>query len=61
MQTTEITRTLPDLDPAVGVQIGDEILLDVAKTEKVSLVKGSKSSPTQSHQSRAWTRGGNVD
>ena len=63
MNTTEtITRVVPVLDPEVGEQLGDDILLDVAKTEKVKRVKGSgRASSLQSHTARAWTRGGNVD
>ena len=65
MQTTtqEVTRALPQLDEREGAKIGDEILLDVAKTEKVKSVTGSGSSAwvPQSGESRAWTRGGDVD
>lgn len=57
------TRTLPDLDPSVGTRLGDEILLDVAKTEKVKKVPGRSrtSGAVRSHQARAWTRNGDVD
>lgn len=62
MQTTEITRVLPDLDPTVGETIGDDILLDAAKSERIKRVKGGgRQSSLQSHTARAWTRGGNVD
>lgn len=56
------TKVLPDVDPEVGTRIGDEILLDAAKAEKIRKVKGGgRRSSLQSHQARAWTRGGNVD
>ena len=59
--TQEVTRTLPELDETAGAALGDEILLDVAKTEKVKRVKGGGSSRLQSGTSRAWTMGGDVD
>lgn len=57
MQTTT-TPVLPDLDPALGQQLGDEILLGAAKVEKVAKVKSTNGSP---NAVRAWTLGGNVD
>lgn len=59
--TQEVTRTLPQLDESEGARLGDEILLDVASTEKVKKVKGGGSSRLQSGTSRAWTMGGDVD
>lgn len=62
METNTITRTLPDIDKTIATRTGDEILLDVARTEKVKRVAGSgRRSSMQSHSSRAWTRSGDVD
>jgi hypothetical protein len=56
MQTNTISRTLPELDEGVAAQTGNEILLDVASTEKVKRVPGASRSTV-----RAWTASGNVD
>lgn len=56
MQTNTITRALPEIDQEVAAQTGDEILLDVAMTEKVKKVPGASRSTV-----RAWTASGNVD
>lgn len=53
---------LPDVDPALGNQLGDEILLSTARSEKVAKVRGaSRNGRLQSAASRAWTMGGQVD
>ena len=62
MGSTTATPILPDLDPAVGNEIGDEILLDAAAASKVAKVKsGGTSTRFTGSQSRAWSLGGNVD
>lgn len=66
MQNTlirEVTRTLPEIDESTSAGLGNDILLDVAKTNKVKRVQttGRRSSANQSGTSRAWTRGGDVD
>jgi hypothetical protein len=52
---------LPQLDPAVGAQLGDDVLLSAASQEKATKVTGARSGAFQSHTARAWTRGGQVD
>lgn len=53
---------LPELDESVAAGLGDEILLNVAATDKVKRVRGGgRRSQFQSGTSRAWTRGGDVD
>lgn len=54
--TNTITRALPEIDQEVAAQTGDEILLDVALTEKVKKVPGASRSTV-----RAWTASGAVD
>ena len=56
MQNTTITRPLPEIDESTAAHLGNEILLDVARTEKVKRVKGGSPSTV-----RAWTAAGNVD
>ena len=61
-----ITRApaLPEIDSSTAAQLGDEILLDVAKRSRTKKVDGSTTRRTgaiQSGESRAWTRGGDVD
>jgi hypothetical protein len=53
----EVEPILPQLDPALGDKLGDEILLGAARTARVARVK-SHGTPAES---RAWTMGGNVD
>jgi len=48
---------LPEIDPAVADQIGDEILLESASKVRT----GRVTSGTQRNASRAWSIGGNVD
>lgn len=60
MQQT-LAPVLPDLDPEVGAQLGDDILLGAAKTEKVTKVKAGGTSTGLGTSSRAWSLGGNVD
>jgi hypothetical protein len=55
MQQT-LAPVLPDLDPEVGAQLGDDILLGAASTERVAKVKAVGEAG-----SRAWSLGGNVD
>jgi hypothetical protein len=50
-----------EIDPALGDTLGDEILLDSARTTKAAKVVGGRRSPWQSHTARAWTMGGQVD
>jgi hypothetical protein len=56
------SEVLPDLDPCLGDQLGDELLL-IAATKRAGKVKaGLRSSAAgQRHNARAWTAGGNVD
>lgn len=61
MQTDTIVRTLPDLDQTVADDLGDGILLDVARGERTKRVSGRTNGRGQSHASRAWTRNGDVD
>jgi hypothetical protein len=59
-----IAPVLPELDPAIGHEIGDDILLSVARTTKVAKVKAGlapRQAPATSPVSRAWSRGGRVD
>jgi hypothetical protein len=59
-----IAPVLPELDPAIGHEIGDEILLSVARTTKVAKVKTGtppRQDPATAPVSRAWSRGGRVD
>lgn len=51
---TLTTRNLPEIDENAAAKLGDEIILDSAKTEKVKTVKGTTGV-------RAWSRGGDVD
>lgn len=60
MQQT-LAPVLPDLDPEVGQQLGDDILLGAARTEKVAKVKSGSGTRTLGSSARAWTLGGNVD
>lgn len=62
MQSLTITApampvTLPALDPNLGEQLGDEILLDVARTTKPAKVRAGQAQA----EPRAWSYGGNVD
>jgi hypothetical protein len=52
---------LPQLDPALGDTLGDELLLGAASQEKATKVTGARSGAFQSHTARAWTKGGQVD
>lgn len=56
---TEV-EVVPDFDRTDGDEIGDEILLESAKSAKVGTVAGGRGA-FQSADSRAWTRGGSVD
>ena len=51
------TEILPDLDPAVGHQLGDEIVLSAVRLTKVAKVHAGQARS----ESRAWSFGGNVD
>lgn len=52
---------IPDLDRPDADQIGDEILLDAAKTAKVGKVHAGTRTANQSRDARAWTSRGRVD
>lgn len=64
---TTATLTAPavaptEIDPALGMQIGDELLLGAAARERVSKVQATGGrAASQSHTARAWTLGGQVD
>lgn len=58
--TTTITApAVPEveIDLSQGEQLGDEILLDLAQSEKTATVKAG----TRISEVRAWSFGGNVD
>lgn len=60
MSTSTLTieaPVLPDLDPAIGTKLADEILLGAAKEYAPSTVKAL----TGRNSVRAWSLGGNVD
>lgn len=65
MSTATLTQIVPtELDPQVGEQLGDEILLGTAGKERTATVGSTgrrNSGAVQSHQARAWTNAGNVD
>lgn len=58
-------RIVPDVDPALGDTLGDEILIGLVRSTKVQRVKSGGArmvgSALRSHQARAWSAGGNVD
>jgi hypothetical protein len=59
-------ETLPDLDPALGAALGDEILLSAARSTKIARVNGGNQRTLtrelqRSHSARAWTARGSVD
>ncbi|TCO49664.1 hypothetical protein [Actinocrispum wychmicini] len=64
MLTIEFTPSdvLPTLDPQLGDQLGDELLLASAKKRADTVKAGLHSRTTgQRHNTRAWTAGGHVD
>lgn len=66
MDSTTLAPALPDLDPALGEQLGDDILTDSAKQERSEKVGTSATgilggSRQRAPEARAWTAGGNVD
>lgn len=62
MSTSTIAPALPELDPQIGAEVGDDILLGAARAEKTQKVPGDRGrSSLQSHTARAWTMGGQVD
>lgn len=58
---TAPTEAPAEIDPRTADELGDDILLGAARAEKVSVVRGARGGLFQSHQARAWTRGGSVD
>jgi hypothetical protein len=55
-------EVLPDLDPRLGDQLGDELLLTAAKKRAGKVKAGLHSSAAgQRHAARAWTASGSVD
>jgi hypothetical protein len=56
------SEVLPALDPHLGDQLGDELLLTAA-TKRAGRVKAGVRSRAagQRHNARAWTASGNVD
>lgn len=64
MLTTEPapSEVLPALDPQVGDQLGDELLLTAANKPTDTVTAGLHSSTVgQRHNARAWTADGTVD
>lgn len=60
MSTSTLTieaPVLPDLDPAIGTQLADEILLGAAQAYEPTKVKAVAGQ----NAVRAWSLGGNVD
>jgi hypothetical protein len=56
------SEVLPDLDPHLGDQLGDELLLTAAKKRAGKVEAGLHSSAAgRRHNARAWTASGNVD
>ncbi len=53
--------TAPVEEAVDADQLGNDILLAAAGGESTTTVAGSRSGWMQSHTSRAWTRGGQVD
>lgn len=64
VDTDHIDSLLADIDAATNDSdaLNDTLLLDAASQERITKVKRSGvGSAFQSHQARAWTRGGSVD
>jgi hypothetical protein len=61
MITTALAEAPAEIDPRTVDELGDDILLGAARAEKVTVVRGVRRGAMQSHQARAWTRGGSVD
>jgi hypothetical protein len=56
------SEVLPDLDPRLGDQLGDELLLTAAKKRAGKVAAGLHGSAAgQRHNARAWTASGNID
>lgn len=58
---TAPTTAPAEIDPSVARELGDDILLAAARDERATVVRGARGGALQSHQARAWTRGGSVD
>lgn len=50
-------EVVPDLDPAVLEEVGDEILLEAVHATKIAKVR----TRAGRNENRAWSFGGNVD